>query len=60
MEILLLTEKYMRAEDGKQEIFLEWPKLIVHLIPPMPLPYWSYSEPFLVVFKPYVAQATYY
>ena len=26
MEILLLTKKQMRAEDGKQEIYLEWPK----------------------------------
>ena len=25
MEILLLTKIQMRAEDGKQEIYLEWP-----------------------------------
>jgi len=35
IEILLLRIKQMRAEDGKQEIYLEWPKLksnIRHLI----------------------------
>jgi len=27
MEILLLTKKQMRAEDRKQEIYLEWPNM---------------------------------
>jgi len=29
MEILLLTKKKMQAEDGKQEIYLEWPSVVV-------------------------------
>jgi len=27
MEIFIADQQQMRAEDGKQEIYLEWPKL---------------------------------
>ena len=27
MEIFIADQKQMRAEDGKQEIYLEWPKV---------------------------------